>query len=185
MRSSFTLFPAAIVVSIAGVTGVVAPALAGARYLTAEQARGLLFPKGTTFTEDFRLLTDKQMRDIADYSNTAMGDREVRAWKTSTGDWLFIDHVLGRDDNVYYALALSAQGAIKGIEIMECWELYSKIRLPEWRAQFIGRKDRELRRKGDIENISGATLSSKHITEGVIRMLATYTLVFAKAPSQS
>lgn len=178
MRSSLIFYPVAI---FASVTGVCAPAFAGAHYLTIEQAQRLLFPEGTTFTEDSRLLTDKQLRDIANYSGIQMRDRKVRAWKTSTGDWMFVDHVLGRDDTVYYALALSAQGAVKGMEVMECWELYSKIRLPEWRAQFIGRKEGELHRKGDIEYISGATLSSKHITEGVIRMLVTHKLVFAQA----
>ena len=185
MRSSLVLYPAAIVASVAGVTGVVAPAFAGVHYLTLEQAQRLLFPKGTTFTEDVRRLTDKQMRDISDHGGIKVVDFKVRAWKASTGDWLFVDYVLGKDDNVYYALALSAQGAVKGIEVMECWEMYSKIRMPEWRAQFTGRKDGELRRKGDIENISGTTLSSKHITEGVIRMLATYALVFAPDAPQS
>jgi hypothetical protein len=176
MRSTFFLYPAAIVASAAGMS---LPAIAGAQYLTAEQAQQLLFPKGTTFTEDFRLLTDKQMRDIREFSGIEMRDRRVRAWRTSTGDWFFVDHVLGKDDTVYYALALSAAGEVMGIEVMECWELYSKIRLPEWRAQFKGFKDGELRRKGDIENIGGTTLSVRHITEGVIRMLATHTLVFA------
>jgi hypothetical protein len=123
------------------------------------------------------------MRAITERSGVKVRDRELRAWQTSTGDWMFVDYVLGRDDDVYYALALTAQGAVKGIEVMECWELYSKIRMPEWRAQFTGRKDGELRLKGDIENISGTTLSSKHITEGVMRMLATYKLVFAPASS--
>jgi len=181
MRSSFTLYPAAIVASM---TGIVAPAFAGTHYLTIEQAQRALFPKGTTFTEDFRVLTDKQMSDIGQYRGIQVTDRHVRAWKTSTGDWMFVDHVRGKDDNVYYALALSPQGVIKGIEVMECWELYSKIRMPEWRAQFKGRKDGELRRKGDIETISGVTLSSKHITDGVIRVLATYTLLFAQATPQ-
>lgn len=176
MRSKFLLFPAAIVAA----AGAVQPAIAGAQYLTAEQAQALLFPKGTTFTEDFRLLTDKQMRDIREFSGIELRDRKVRAWRASNGDWFFVDHVLGKDDTVYYGLALSPKGEVKGIEVMECWELYSKIRLPEWRAQFKGRKDGELRLKGDIENITGVTLSSKHITEGVIRMLATHTLVFSE-----
>ncbi len=175
MRSKLLLFPAAIVATV----GAVQPAVAGAQYLTAEQAQALLFPKGTTFTEDFRLLTDKQMRDIREFSGIELRDRKVRAWRASNGDWFFVDHVLGKDDTVYYALALSPKGEVKGLEVMECWELYSKVRLPEWRAQFKGKKDGELRLKGDIENITGVTLSSKHITEGVIRMLSTYTLVFS------
>lgn len=181
MRSKLLLFPAAIVASVAAVQ----PAVAGAQYLTAEQAMALLYPaKGITFTEDFRLLTDKQMRDIREFSGIELRDRKVRAWRVSNGDWLFVDHVLGKDDTVYYALALSPKGEVKGIEVMECWELYSKIRLPEWRDQFKGRKDGELRVKGDVETITGVTLSSKHITEGVIRMLATFTLVFSDAAAQ-
>ena len=180
MRSKLLLFPAAIVASIAAVQ----PAVAGAQYLTVEQAMALMYPKGITFTEDFRLLTDKQMRDIREFSGIELRDRKVRAWRVSNGDWFFVDHVLGKDDTVYYALALSSKGEVKAIEIMECWELYSKIRLPEWRAQFKGRKDGELRVKGDIENITGVTLSAKHITEGVIRMLATHTLVFSDAAAQ-
>ncbi|MGE4062494.1 MAG: FMN-binding protein [Rhodospirillaceae bacterium] len=180
MRSKFFLYPAAIVAGI----GAGQPAIAGAQYLTVEQAQALLYPKGATFTEDFRLLTDKQMRDIREFSGIELRDRKVRAWRVSNGDWFFVDHVLGKDDTVYYALALSAKGEVKGIEIMECWELYSKIRLPEWRAQFVGRKDGGLRLKGDIENITGVTLSAKHITEGVIRMLATHTLVFSDAAAQ-
>ena len=177
MRSTFLLYPAAIVAAAA----IVQPAVAGAQYLTAEQAMALLFPKNATFTEDFRLLTDKQMRDIREFSGIELRDRKVRAWRVSTGDWFFVDHVLGKDDTVYYALAMSAKGEILGLEVMECWELYSKVRLPEWRAQFKGKKDGELRIKGDIENIGGVTLSSKHITEGVIRMMATHTLVFSDA----
>ncbi len=177
MRSKFLLYPAAIIAAV----GAVQPAVAGAQYLTVEQAQKLLFPKNATFTEDHRLLTDKQMRDIREFSGIELRDRRVRAWRVSTGDWFFVDHVLGKDDTVYYALAMSPKGEVLGIEIMECWELYSKIRLPEWRAQFKGRKDGELRIRGDIENIGGTTLSSKHITEGVIRMLATHTLVFADA----
>ena len=172
MRSSLFLIPAAII-------GAVQPAVAGAQSLTVEQAMKLLFPKDATFVEDFRILTDKQMRDIREFGGIELRDRKVRAWRVSTGDWFFVDHVLGKDDTVYYALSISAKGEVLGMEIMECWELYSKIRLPEWRAQFKGRKDGELRIKGDIENISGVTLSSRHITEGVIRMLTTHALVFA------
>ena len=178
MRSSFTLYPAAIVASVAAVAGVVAPVFAGAVYLTVEQAKGLLFPKGTTFTEDLRRLTDQQMRDINEASGIPVSDAKVNMWKTSTGDLMYVDHVRGRDDNVYYALRMSPQGAIKGIEVMECWQHYSQIRTPAWLAQFKGRRDGELHLKGDIVNISGTTLSSRHITEGLIRMLATHKALF-------
>ncbi len=50
-------------------------------------------------------------------------------------------------------------------------------------ARAVHRQDRNARHlklTEDIQNISGATLSSKHITDGVRRLLATYDLVLAK-----
>lgn len=44
-----------------------------------------------------------------------------------------------------------------------------------WLAQFVGKTSASpLRLNGDIRNISGATLSSTHVTEGVKRILAAY-----------
>ena len=49
-----------------------------------------------------------------------------------------------------------------------------------WRAQFVGKRaDAPLKLGADIKNISGATLSSKHITDGVKRLLVTHALVLA------
>ena len=72
-------------------------------------------------------------------------------------------------------------GAVKDIEILEYREAYGDdVRKSEWRSQFIGKtKDASLKLTGDIQNISGATLSCKHITDGVRRLLATYALVVA------
>jgi len=46
---------------------------------------------------------------------------------------------------------------------------------PQWRKQFAGKRASdpvELNR--DIQNISGATLSCRHVTEGVKRLLAIH-----------
>jgi Na+-transporting NADH:ubiquinone oxidoreductase subunit NqrC len=53
-----------------------------------------------------------------------------------------------------------------------------QVRNPAWRAQFTGKRHgATLALTKDIKNISGATLSSSHITDGVKRLLATYALV--------
>ncbi len=52
-----------------------------------------------------------------------------------------------------------------------------QIRDPKWRAQFAGKTAQApLRLDHDIRNISGATLSSRHVTEGVRRLLALYEI---------
>jgi Na+-transporting NADH:ubiquinone oxidoreductase subunit NqrC len=81
-----------------------------------------------------------------------------------------------------YALALNSDGSVRGIEILEYRESYGgQVREPLWRAQFIGKRHgAELALYKDIQNISGATLSSRHITDGVKRLLATYDIVLAQ-----
>ena len=81
-----------------------------------------------------------------------------------------------------YALALNSDGSVRGIEILEYRESYGgQVREPLWRAQFIGKRHgAEFALYEDIQNISGATLSSRHITDGVKRLLATYDIVVAQ-----
>jgi Na+-transporting NADH:ubiquinone oxidoreductase subunit NqrC len=51
----------------------------------------------------------------------------------------------------------------------------SEVRNPSWRAQFDHRRSLdELRFRTDIKNISGATLSSEHVTQGVRWLLALW-----------
>jgi hypothetical protein len=172
MRSRLLLIPAAICVS--------GPALGGAFYLNIEQAQALLFPKGT-FTEDFRVLTDAQIKAIETDAEVSVTDRKVRMWHVSTGETFYIDQVIGLNSDVTYAIGISAKGIITGIEILECWEHYDQVRLPEWRAQFKGKRKGTVMDDGGIEKISGTTLSSVHITEGVERILATHAVLAASA----
>jgi hypothetical protein len=54
------------------------------------------------------------------------------------------------------------------------------VRNAHWRAQFLGRQHGDAVRIGrDIQNISGATLSCGHLTDGIRRLLATYAIAIA------
>ncbi len=56
---------------------------------------------------------------------------------------------------------------------MEYNESYGyEVRDAAWRQQFVGKSAASsLQLNADIKNISGATLSSKHVTDGVKRVL--------------
>ena len=62
---------------------------------------------------------------------------------------------------------------MKSIEILDYRETHGgEIRLAAWRRQFVGKTAQApVKLDQDIKNISGATLSSKHITGGVKRLL--------------
>jgi hypothetical protein len=172
MRSRFLLLPLAACV-------VTVPAEA-AVYLSVEEAQALMFP-GATFTRDFRTLSDAQAKAIERQSDVNVREREVKIWRVSTGGWFIADEVVGKHEFIPFALALGPDGAVLGIEIMEYRESYGdQVRLPGWRAQFTGKRPgAKLKLTDDIKNISGATLSCRHVTDGVKRLLATYSIVLA------
>ena len=142
--------PAAAVASIAS------PALA-VQYLTVDAAQKLAFPSANRFIENGGL-----------------------TWKAQAGDKLLglfvVDHVIGKHLYIDYAVALDPTGRVTRVEILQYRESYGgEVREPGWLAQFVGKTSGSpLKVGGDIRNISGATLSSLHVTEGVKRILATY-----------
>lgn len=149
-------------------------------YLTVEQAQALMSP-GARFTPDFRTLSDAQADAIERDSGVDVRHRLLRVWRVSTGGWFIADDVVGKHDFIPFALGLDQAGRVTGIEILEYRESYGyEVRDPRWRAQFAGKQHgAALKLAGDIQNISGATLSCRHITDGVKRLLSTYALALA------
>jgi Na+-transporting NADH:ubiquinone oxidoreductase subunit NqrC len=72
---------------------------------------------------------------------------------------------------------------VRSVEILEYRETYGgEIRNPAWRQQFVGKRFGSGVQLGkDIRNISGATLSSRHVTDGIRRLLVTWQLLLRNA----
>lgn len=174
MRSRFLLVPAYALVAAAPAHATV--------YLSVEQAQALMFP-GATLAPDFVTLTPEQMKAIEKDSGVNVLSPNLKVWRASTGGWFIADQVVGKHEFITFALAIDAQGAVRDVEILEYRETFGdQVRNAAWRAQFTGKTHgAPLKLGDDIKNISGATLSSRHITDGVKRLLATYALVLAPA----
>ena len=137
--------PAAVMISVS------APAHA-VQYLSVEEAQRAAFPSGH--------LTEVQ---------------PGRVWKSNSGGIFVLDHVIGKHLYIDYAVAIEG-GRVRRVDILQYRESYGgDIRSPSWLAQFVGKTaSSPLKVGSDIRNISGATLSSMHVTEGVKRVLAAY-----------
>ncbi len=124
-----------------------------ATYFTVEQAQRAIFP-GASFT--------------------AAGEPNV--WRTSGGGLFVVDRVVGKHEYITIAVGINPNGTVKQIEIMDYRESYGyEVRDASWRTQFVGKSAGSPLQLGhDIKNISGATLSSKHVTDGVRRVLQKY-----------
>ena len=127
------------------------------QYLTIDAAQKLAFPSANRFVENGGL-----------------------TWKAQAADRLLglfvVDHVIGKHLYIDYAVSLDPTGRVMRVEILQYRESYGgEVREPGWLAQFVGKTSSSSLKVGsDIRNISGATLSSLHVTEGVKRILATY-----------
>ena len=152
-----------------------APASYGATYLTVEQAQQAIFP-GEKLSQSFISLTNQQVQEIERRSDTNVRRKQVQLWKSANGGFFIVDEVVGKHEYITYAAGLNPDGTVKQIEIMTYRESYGyEIRNADWRAQFVGKNSSApLKLDKDIKNISGATLSCRHITDGVKRIRATY-----------
>ena len=147
-------------------------------FLTLQQAQTLIFP-GAEFTPKDFVLSDEQIAQLIRETQAPIWRRQVKVWRTSTGGWFFLDQVIGRDDRITYAVGLDSSGGVKGVEILTCLQKYDGIRRADWLAQFAGKHYTQSDLLNQIATISGSTLSTTHITEGVKRVLATYALFMA------
>ena len=130
-------------------------------YLTQDQAQTAAFPSASEFRPG-----------PTDTGRPGLRILEARSPSSRLG-WLLIDNVIGRTEAITYALALDASGKILALEVMEYRETHgSEIRLPAWRRQFVGHTPQSPPQFGsDVRNIVGATLSCRHVTEGVAQLL--------------
>jgi hypothetical protein len=150
-------------------------------YLSIEQAQRQMFP-GQSLAPAFVNLSDDQARQIEARSGVDVRRREVRVWRASGGGWFVADDVVGKHEFISFALALTADGRVMQVDVLDYRESYGgQVRESGWRAQFTGKTVNDPVRLGaDIRNISGATLSSKNLTNGVRRLLAFYEVVLRR-----
>mgnify|MGYP000179086668 FL=1 len=163
-------------ISIAA-AGVMLPAVAvrAKTFLTVEQARKILW--GDTEMQPVIVeLTEEQMDAIHSASDTRVRSDRLQAWRTASGGWFIVDQIIGKHENIDMAFALNHEGKVKGLEILTYRETYGyEVQNLKWRAQFHGKDHSEiLRLDHQIKNISGATLSCRHITDGINRLTHTW-----------
>jgi Na+-translocating ferredoxin:NAD+ oxidoreductase RnfG subunit len=164
------------------VAALIAPAQVEAtEYLSIAQAQAALFPGARLEKVSVNVPADVREAMRA-RSGVYEPFNEQRIWKAAGGGFFVVDAVVGKHERITYAAAIDAGGAVRGIEILTYNESYGyEVRDAGWRAQFRGKTAASaLQVGGDIRNVTGATLSCKHITQGVKRLLVLHQLVLSR-----
>ena len=150
-------------------------------YLSVDQAARVVFPQADRFEPRDLLLDAAQLQKLA---ASGLAPRSARwpvllAWQGSTLLGVLVaDAVIGKFELIGYAVGIAADGSVRQVEILSYRESHGhEIRLPAWRRKFVGKTaSAPLRVGDDIANISGATLSCSHVTDGVRRIVAVVDL---------
>ena len=137
---------------VAAFVSIAAPAYA-APYMSVEEAQKHAFPN-------------------ASFAEVQAG----RVWKVQgggAGGYFYYDHVVGKHLLIDYTVAVGSDGRVRRVDILNYRESYGgEVNDPGWLAQFVGKSSQsDVRVNSDIRNISGATLSSTHLAEGVKKVL--------------
>lgn len=163
-----------------------APAFA-TQYLSPEQAQKLMFPEADAFKPHPLALDAAQMKQVEQLSGLPARSVQWRVVGAYKGDallgYVVLDDVVGKFELISYAVGINPDASVRQVEILTYRESHGgEVRLAAWRRQFVGKtaKGGGLAIGSGIQNISGATLSCTHITDGVRRIAAVAQVALAK-----
>jgi hypothetical protein len=165
MRSRFLLVPAAVV--------AISQPAAGFDLQSLEAAQQKLAPGAKLTPYDFKL-TPEQVEQIKREYKVPVLRSQVTAWRVDRGGWLFLDQVFGLNDVITYLVSVGDDGAVRGIEVLVCQDGYCDIYSPQWRATYVGKSHGRWAPEEALPILSGATLSTTHVAEGVKKLLAIH-----------
>lgn len=148
-----------------------------ADYLSAEQAQRQVFPDAQDFKPMLVTLGEGQRDKIKALSGLRQRWEQQQVWRVEKDGkllgWFIVDDVVGKHEFITYGVGLSPDGHVVGIEIMSYRETKGdQVRTAGWRKLFVGKTLADpFKLDEDIPNISGATLSSRNVMDGVKRLL--------------
>jgi Na+-transporting NADH:ubiquinone oxidoreductase subunit C len=145
------------------------------QYMTVAEAQHTAFSQASSFVPMALSEADLKRASTGDASSPPGWSPKI--WQAMAGEmplgWVAVDQVIGKTEAITFAVAIDSHGTVKSVEILEYRESHGgEVRLPAWRRQFVGKRAKDaIRLDTDIRNISGATLSCRHVTDGVRRLV--------------
>lgn len=180
------LLPVAAIVVPAALSTLAAPACVyAADYLTVAQAQAALFPEARSFSDHALHLSAADRDRVREQSGLKQRWETQAVWRAERDGqalgWFIVDDVVGKHEFITYAVAISPEGRVLGIEILSYRETHGgQVREAQWRRNFVGKNlGDSFKLDEDIPNISGATLSCRNLTDGVKRLLVLHKLFLA------
>ena len=152
---------------------------AQAVFITPEEAFRVIFP-GAVMVPDKKSLSDEQKKGLK-VSKKDWDFKIAKAGGKIIG-YALIDNEIGKTEPITFLTAITPQGTVKEVEILIYREAYGgAVHAKGFLNQYQGKTVQDPLQLGkDIQNITGATLSSRAVTRGVKRAIALWELFYDK-----
>ena len=145
-----------------------------------------MFPAAGHFDRRVINLSPEQVRLVEESARLTFSGRHsgqvvvhiAQADNTVVG-YAFEDTVIGKWGLIHYLVGLDTSGAVSRIIILDYQEIRGRpIAKPRFLRQYQGKTLKDtLQLRKDIDGITGATISSNSLTEGVRKILHMYELI--------
>jgi len=154
--------------------------------ITVDKALKQLFPKADSFNKKVFSLSAQQIHQIEETAKLTFNgthSERITVYVTKEKDkivgYAFEDTVIGKWGPIHYLLALNPEGTILQIIILDYQEIRGKpIAKKRFLRQYQNKGiDDELQLRKDIDGISGATISSRSLTDGARKIVRVYHLM--------
>ncbi|MCB9748082.1 MAG: FMN-binding protein [Candidatus Omnitrophica bacterium] len=148
-----------------------------------DKALKKIYPKATAFEKEDIYFNDEQAARIAQKAGISFG--QTHAMKVSQiivkqNDhilgYAFEDTVIGKWGPIHYLLGLDLKGTIIETIVLDYQEIRGRpIAKSRFLRQYKGKNLRNyIRLRKDINGITGATISSRSITDGIRKLLFVF-----------
>ncbi len=156
---------------------------ARARQQKAPDSLRKMFGEHTVVTETHLRLSAAEAESIRARAKTSWRGDSIDLYRCLEGQktvgYGFVDNVKGKVQLITYLVGVETAGTVVDTDVLAYRESYGgEITYDSFRKQFRGKHASDpLKAGGDIKNISGATISVRAITDGIRRVLVTYSIL--------
>ena len=162
---------------------------ASARELTTiPEARKDIFPQAASFQSETLSLTAEQQEQLSSGADVRLHPTYDRSYTVhraynESGDiigYAFEDTVAGKWGPIHYLLGLTPEGKVKEVIVLEYQEKRGRpVARRRFRNQFEGKTIGDpVRLRRDVHGVSGATISSRGMTDGVRKLLYLFEEIY-------
>lgn len=163
---------------------LVAGAAAAKTLMSKEEALEWAFPEADRVSKEVLYFSEAETERVEELADTAMDSSLFTVYEAYQGDEVtaygFIDTRTIRSKPATFLVVLDADGSVRSARVL-AWQEPPEYQPPErWLAQFEGRGlGDDTRLGGAIQAMSGASYTSRTLTDGLRRVLAIHRVKLA------